>query len=77
MVAVTEIEEGYEIIKETIDGYEVKYLDKLPIAKLVNKDKEYTDLQEAINDAETGETIEILRDATFISSNRNNRSIRK
>ncbi len=65
---VTEIEEGYEIIKETIDSYEVKYLDKLPIAKLVNKDKEYIDLQEAINDAETGETIEILRDATFISS---------
>ena len=66
--AVAEIEEGYEIIKETIDSYEVKYLDKLPIAKLVNKDKEYTDLQEAINDAETGETIEILRDATFIST---------
>ena len=65
---VTEIEEGYEIIKETIESYEVKYLDKLPIAKLVNKDKEYTDLQEAINDAETGETIEILRDATFIST---------
>ena len=66
--AIEEIEEGYEIIKETIESYEVKYLDKLPIAKLVNKDKEYTDLQEAINDAETGETIEILRDATFISS---------
>ena len=65
---VTEIEEGYEIITEKKDGYEVKYLDKLPIAKLVSTNVEYTDLQEAINAATNGETIEILRDATFISS---------
>ena len=66
--AVTEIEEGYEIITEKQDGYEVKYLDKLPIAKLVSTNAEYTDLQEAINASTNGETIEILRDATFISS---------
>ena len=65
---VTEIEEGYEIITEKQNGYEVKYLDKLPIAKLVSTNVEYTDLQEAINAAINGETIEILRDATFISS---------
>ena len=65
---VTEIEEGYEIITEKQNGYEVKYLDKLPIAKLVSTNVEYTDLQEAIDASTNGETIEILRNATFISS---------
>ena len=65
---VTEIEEGYEIITEKQDDYEVKYLDKLPIAKLVSTNVEYTDLQEAIDAATNGETIEILRNATIISS---------
>ena len=65
---VTEIEEGYEIITEKQNGYEVKYLDKLPIAKLVSTNVEYTDLQEAIDTSTNGETIEILRNATIISS---------
>ena len=65
---VTEIEEGYEIITEKQDDYEVKYLDKLPIAKLVSTNIEYTDLQEAIDASTNGETIEILRNATIISS---------
>ena len=65
---VTEIEEGYEIITEKQGEYEVKYLDKLPIAKLVSTNIEYTNLQEAIDASTAGETIEILRNATIISS---------
>ena len=66
---VTEIEDGYDIIKETIDGKEVKYLAKQAVAQIESTGEKYNTIQEAIDAAtNTGETIKLLRELTTISS---------
>ena len=66
---VTEIEDGYDILKETIDGKEVKYLAKQAVAQIESTGEKYNTIQEAINAVtNTGETIKLLRELTTISS---------
>ena len=66
---VTEIEEGYDIIKETVDNKEVKYLAKQAVAQIESTKEKYNTIQEAINAVtNTGETIKLLRELTTISS---------
>ena len=66
---VTEIEDGYDIIKETIDGKEVKYLAKQAVAQIESTSEKYNTIQEAIDAVtNTGETIKLLRELTTISS---------
>ena len=66
---VTEVEDGYDIIKETIDGKEVKYLAKQAVAQIESTDEKYNTIQEAIDAVtNTGETIKLLRELTTISS---------
>ena len=66
---VTEIEDGYDILKETIDGKEVKYLAKQAVAQIESTGEKYNTIQEAIDAVtNTGETIKLLRELTTISS---------
>ena len=66
---VTEIEDGYDIIKETIDGKEVKYLAKQAVVQIESTSEKYNTIQEAIDAVtNTGETIKLLRELTTISS---------
>ena len=62
---VSEIEENYDIIREEEDGLEVKYLDRLPVAKIKSTGDEYYTLQDAINNVnKSEETIQLLREIT-------------
>ena len=69
---INDVEEGYTAVvgKETIDSteFETKYLDKLPVAKIKSTDKEYYNLQEAIDESNDNDTIEILRNVTYSTS---------
>ena len=66
---VTEIEDGYDIIKETVDSKEVKYLAKQAVAQIESTGEKYNTIQEAIDAVtNTGETIKLLRELTTISS---------
>ncbi len=65
---VTDIETNYEIITKTEDGIEIKYLAQLPVAKIVSTDKEYLTLQEAFDESESGDTIQMLRNVTTLST---------
>ena len=66
---VTEIEDGYDIIKETVDGKEVKYLAKQAVAQIESTGEKYNTIQEAIDAVtNTGETIKLLRELTTLSS---------
>ena len=65
---VTDIEQDYEIITKTEDGVESKYLAQLPVAKIVSTDKEYLTLQEAFDESESGDTIQMLRNVTTLST---------
>ncbi|MBP3635347.1 MAG: InlB B-repeat-containing protein [Bacilli bacterium] len=68
--SVVEIERGYDIVTDMFDGYEAKYLDKFPMVAIKSTNKEYYDLQDAINEVSiTGDTITMLRDASNIQSN--------
>ena len=63
---VKEVEEGYEIITSSDDTYkDIKYLDLLPVAKIKSTDVEYYSIQEAIDASNEGDTIVILRNATY------------
>ena len=66
---ITEIEEGYEIIKTQNASIESAFLDNLPIAKLVSTNTEYESIQQAVDATQdnTEETIEIIR-TSIISS---------
>ena len=65
---VTDIEQDYEIITKTEDGVESKYLAQLPVAKIVSTNKEYLTLQEAFDESESGDTIQMLRNVTTLST---------
>ena len=65
---VTDIETNYEIITKTEDGVEIKYLAQLPVAKIVSTNKEYLTLQEAFDESESGDTIQMLRNVTTLST---------
>ena len=65
---VNDIETSYEIITKTEDGVESKYLAQLPVAKIVSTDKEYLTLQEAFDESESGDTIQMLRNVTTLST---------
>ena len=69
IVVKKEIEDGYDILKETIDGKEVKYLAKQAVAQIESTGEKYNTIQEAIDAVtNTGETIKLLRELTTISS---------
>ena len=65
---VNDIEQDYEIVSKTEDGVEIKYLAQLPVAKIVSTDKEYLTLQEAFDESESGDTIQMLRNVTTLST---------
>ena len=66
---VIDIEDGYDIIKETVDGKEVKYLAKQAVAQIESTKEKYNTIQEAIDAVtNTGETIKLLRELTTLSS---------
>ena len=65
---VNDIETNYEIITKTENGVEIKYLAQLPVAKIVSTDKEYLTLQEAFDESESGDTIQLLRNITTLST---------
>ena len=68
--SVSEIEEGYEIITSSDETYkEIKYLDKIPVAKIKSTNVEYYSLQDAIDAAVTGDTIVMLRDVNITATN--------
>ena len=66
--SITNLEDNYEIINETVDGLENEYLDRTYVMQNITKstqDKYYT-IQEAIDDASTGDTLLLLRKATVL-----------
>ena len=78
--SITNIESGYEIIAETIDGKLYKYLDKLPIVEILDENGDRTalqcgtteeedcfEIQDAIDKAGTGYTIKLLRELTTLT----------
>ena len=65
---VNDIETNYEIITKTENGIESKYLSQLPVAKIVSTNKEYLTLQEAFDESESGDTIQMLRNVTTLST---------
>ena len=59
---IANIEDGYEIISETDDSVESNYLDILPLIKNIDKNNEqYYSIQTAIDDANDGDRLELLR----------------
>ena len=65
---VNDIETNYEVISKIEDGIESKYLAQLPVAKIVSTNKEYLTLQEAFDESESGDTIQMLRNVTTLST---------
>ena len=65
---VNDIEQDYEIITKTENGVESKYLAQLPVAKIVSTNKEYLTLQAAFDESESGDTIQLLRNVTTLST---------
>ena len=63
---ISSIEDENEIILETEGDIEHKYLGMLPVIKNINKatDNEYYSIQDAIDDASDGDTLEIMREYT-------------
>ena len=68
--AITNLEDNYEIISETIDGLENEYLDRTYVMQNISsatQDKYYT-IQEAVDDASIGDTLLLLRKASVLPS---------
>ena len=66
--SITNLEDNYEIINETVDGLENEYLDRTYVMQNITKstqDKYYT-IQEAIDDASNGDTLLLLRKASVL-----------
>ncbi len=65
---VTEVETGYEII--TIDDTlgEAKVLSGDPLVKNTTTNEEYDNLQQAFDESSEGDTLELLRDLTTLTS---------
>ena len=67
--SVNEIEDNYQIILErNTSNDEIKYLDKKMIVKNLTTEEEYNDLQKAINDASSKDTLQLINSVTFMSS---------
>ena len=65
---VNDIEDGYDIILDTTDDIEHKYLDRLPLVKNIDRDIDYFDLDTAFAEVEDNETLELQREVTLIDS---------
>ena len=68
--AISDIEDGYEIISGTTeDGKKSKYLSRLPVVEVESTGDTYYTLQEAIDSVtKTGETIKLIRNYTTLST---------
>lgn len=65
---VNEIEDGYQIISEQNESKEIKYLDKKMIVKNLSTEKEYSDLQDAINNASNKDTLQLINSVIIMLS---------
>ena len=60
--SISEIEDGYEIIKETKDNLEILHLGKEYVAQISSSNEKYYTLQEAIDNVENdNEVVKLLR----------------
>ena len=66
---LNDIEENYDIFTTTdLDNNEVSYLEKIPVVKNLTTNQEYYDLQTAIDQSANGDTIQFIRDKSFVKS---------
>lgn len=63
---INDVEEGYEVISDSSNTS--KWLGKLPVIKNIEQDKDYYDIQLAINEAQSGETLKFLREVTGLTT---------
>ena len=66
--SITDLEDGYEIVQDTIDGKNYKFLDILPLLHNVEQDKDYYNFEDALDEVENGETLKLLRNGTVLST---------
>ena len=59
-----DLEDNYEIISEMVEGVEHKYLDIAPLVENARTHDEYYTIQEAIDEAADGDTINLIRQYT-------------
>lgn len=63
-ISIDEIEEDYEVISDTEDSFQVKYLDQLDLVKNNTTGVIYQTFQKAFREATNGDELETLRDYT-------------
>ena len=67
--SVNEVEDGYDVVIGSEEALETKYLDKVPILRNITQgNEEYYDFDSAISDADKGDTLEVMRNVTILST---------
>ena len=63
---INDVEEGYEVVGNQDNTQ--KWLGRLPVIRNVDQNKDYFDIQQAINEAQDSETLQFLREVTGLTT---------
>lgn len=70
--AINEIEDGYAIYDDTKEDLPARYLKPVTVAKNLTTNKEYEKLNDAIEEANNNDVIQIIHSITTLSSSKTN-----
>ena len=70
--AINEIEDGYAIYDDTKEDLPARYLKLVTVAKNLTTNKEYEKLNDAIEEANSNDVIQIIHSITTLSSSKTN-----